>query len=191
MISIDELQKMAAEQDIVPTYFGLGIIRLKFSLDGQGWSKRPYAYHFYSSETAPIPFSPVHDHFFTFTSTVLKGALQSQIYGYDVVDEKTDYALCSRKYSDKDTEIILQPNINPYKQCVFETKENEQYTLDYRSLHHVEPMTDVVVTLLEKEEFSQFSFNYIQDKRIEYTDPHISPKSPEECWDIINRILAF
>lgn len=190
MISIDELQKIASEQDIVPTYFGLGIIRLKFSLDGQGWSKRPYAYHFYSDETAPIPFNPVHDHFFTFTSKIIKGTMQSQIYGYEITDEETDYSLCSRKYSDKDTEIILHPNINPYKQCIFETNENEEYTLDYRSLHHTEPVTDVVVTLLTKKEFSQFSFNYIQDKRLEYTNQHIAPKSPEVCWDIIDRILA-
>jgi hypothetical protein len=193
MITIDELKSISEKHDIHPSYLGLGIVRLKFPESGEaGFSKNRLAYHFYSERTDPVwDFHPIHDHVFTFTSTVLKGTLRSWIYSYEVAEEETNYSLNTIPYQQKDIEVIHE-NINPIEVCKFDTVEGVSYSIDYTTLHHVERMTPYVITMVDKgppPTVKQNSFQYIQDKRTPYVDTFKYPKPVDECWDIIEEVL--
>ena len=191
MITIDSLRKIAREQNAQPTYHSLGLVRLKYSSTGKHThpSERDRTYHFYADATAPI-YDPIHDHMFSFTSTVLKGTLRSFIYEYDVADYETDYSLCQRTYEDRDNEIVIHQNIEKRESCKFDTPAGSQYSIHYRTLHHVIPVTDVVITYLEKGPTLQSEFNYIQDQKVDFSILQNDTKSVKECWDIIEHVLS-
>lgn len=195
MITIDELRKLARLNNTEPAWNGLGVIKLRFAPSNSVTGDKSLAYHFYSDSTE-ANYHPIHDHVFSFSSTVLKGTLQSTFYDFNVVDYETDYALRSSTYGDFNNEVI-HPNIELYGAYKFNTLEGNEYWLDYRALHKVHPVSPTVITLINKINrpdqsavWEQKRFNYIQDKNVSYVNTQFEQMPVGECWDIIENILA-
>jgi hypothetical protein len=195
MITIDELRKLAEQNNTEPAWNGLGVIKLRFAPENSTSGDKSLAYHFYSDRTE-ANYHPIHDHVFSFSSTVLKGTLESMFYDFEVTDQETDYSLRSSTYGDFKNEEI-HANIELFEAYKFNTHAGHEYWLDYRALHRVHPVTPNVITLINKinrpdlsVKWEQDRFNYIQDKRVPYVNTQFEQMPADECWDIIEEILA-
>jgi len=194
MITIDKLRELARQNKTTPAWNGLGVIKLRFAPPNSRTGDKSLAYHFYSDRTE-ANYHPIHDHVFSFTSSVLKGTLESTFYDFIVTNKETDYALRSSTYGDFKNELV-HANIELYEACKFNTHVGHNYWLDYRALHKVHPVTPNVVTLINKINrpdqsvvWEQERFNYIQDKRVPYVNTQFEQMPVDECWDIIEDIL--
>jgi len=196
MITIDELRELARENNTVPAWNGLGIVKLRFAPSNSTTGDKSLAYHFYSDRTE-ANYHPIHDHVFSFSSKILKGTLESIFYDFIVVDYETDYSLRSSTYNnDGFNNESVHSNIELFEAYKFNTLKDGDYWLDYRALHKVHPVSPNVVTLINKINrpdlsvvWEQDRFNYIQDKRVPYVNTQFEKRSPDECWDIIEDIL--
>lgn len=173
MLSIDTLRKEGG----TPKYNGLGMVRLRV---GQ------YGLLFYSELAPPINHT-IHNHRYSFTSKVLKGTIRNYLYEYDVVD-KSDYMLTQKDMVNKVDTIgtIIHDNVSLRNVCTFDTHEGDSYFMDQRTFHHVERVTNTLITQMDP---SPLPWNatalFLIEKDIPYVGVYSEPKSPEECWEII------
>ena len=87
MITIDELRELAEQNNTEPAWNGLGVVKLRFAPKDSPSGDKSLAYHFYSDRTE-ANYHPIHDHVFSFSSTVLKGTLESTFYDFVVTDQE-------------------------------------------------------------------------------------------------------
>ena len=181
MITIDQLRTLAKEYSTTPNYNGLGMVRLPLHNN---------AYLFYSEKTPAINHT-IHDHRYSFWSTVIKGVLRNIIYEYDVVEHETDYMLTYKDLVKKKEYVgeIIHPNVEIHKTCIFDTIQDEQYFIHNRVLHGVEPMENKVITYMQKDSEWSVTANFLVDKTIPYVGVYSQPKSESECWEIIEYTL--
>ena len=194
-MTINELRELAKRNNTEPAWNGLGVIKLRFTPDDSVSGDKSLAYHFYSDRTE-ANYHPIHDHVFSFSSKVLKGTLESTFYDFVVVDHETEYALRSSTYGDFKNELV-HDNINLFEAYKFNTLASHEYWLDYRAPHKVHPVSPTVITLINKINrpdqsvvWEQERFNYIQDKRVPYVNTQFEQMPVDECWDIIEEIVA-
>lgn len=184
MINIDTLRAEAKEYNSVPKYNGLGMVRLRLGDRG---------YLFYS-ERAPAINHTIHNHRYDFNSLVIKGTIRNHLYDITVVEHEADFKLTWKDMVLKNDNAgeTIHPNIELIKTCTFDTVEGEEYFLHKKIFHGVERITEKLITCMHP---SSLSVDYSQkalfliDKRIPYVGVYSQPKSPEECWEIIEYTL--
>lgn len=178
MITIDELRKLNGQAH----YMGLGVIKYNF---GDDWS----AYHFYSDQI-PILVDDIHDHRYSFTSTIKKGILKTYIYDIHPVDQYTDHKFVGRLCSPESQPEVIHENINLIETANFTTIEGNSYSIDYRTLHRVELVTKHVITYIhDKSPMEQKMPHFITDKRNEEVCAFSHRMNKKQCWDLIEYIL--
>ena len=185
MITIDEVRALAEQQNSIPRYNGLGMIRLHLYND---------AYMFYSDKTEPFNHT-IHDHRYSFTSSVLKGTLKNRLYSFDVVDYETDYMVTYKNMVGRiDYETYgrtMHENVELRETCTFETRAGQQYHLDRSAFHSAEAITDKVITHMTRprdpswEAMSEFIVN----KKKPYEGVYSRPMSEKQCWEIIENTI--
>ena len=178
MISIDYLRKEATKRNSVPNYNGLGMVRLP--LHGRG-------YLFYS-DRAPAINHTIHLHRYSFTSTVVKGTIRNFLYTFEATDQEADFMLTQKDMANKVDSIgeIIHPNISITNTCTFDTIAGQKYDMHKSVFHHVESVTDKLITRMEPTSHPYDpTALFLMNKHIEYVGVYSQPKSPEECWDII------
>lgn len=181
MITIDEIRALAKQSSSIPRYNGLGMIRLHL---------RNEAYMFYSKQTEPFNHT-IHDHRYSFTSTVLKRTLRNRLYSFVEVNYDTDYLVTYKNMVGKiDYETYgrtMYENVEVSEACMFETKAGQQYHLDRSAFHSAEAVTDSVITCMTRpsdpawEAMSRF----IVSRSKPYESVYSRPKTEKECWEII------
>jgi len=181
MITIDEIRALAKRDDSKPRYNGLGMIRLHL---------RDVGYNFYSERTEPFNHT-IHDHRYSFTSSVLKGVLRNRLYDYQEVDYETDYRLTYKTMFGKidyDTHgVVIHENVELRETCTFETRAGQQYHLDRSAFHSAEAVTDKVITCMTRPSDLPWEAmsTFIVNKRKPYEGVYSRPKTENECWEII------
>lgn len=178
MIDIDYLRNEAKERGSVPNYNGLGMVRLAVKDRG---------YLFYSDRAPPINHT-IHDHRYSFTSTIIKGTIRNFIYSFEAVEQETDFMLTYKDMVNKVDTVgtIIHPNVNITNTCTFDTTENQKYIMHESILHHVERKSEKLITCMEPSPrpYSPIA-HFLINKNIEYVGVYSQPKTPNECWEII------
>lgn len=162
-------------------FFGLGFIQVKMNDKER--------YHFYSPElTAFVPPEEIHDHRYGFMSTVLKGSLSQDIYGFEVSPRETDYELryvsCDPEYK-APTEKCF---VNPELLSRVHLNRGSQYTLSEKSFHKVLPIACNTITYLQRENKIK-PFARVISSAKEEVCPFSKDLPEEELWTWVKRII--
>ncbi len=181
MITIDEIRDLANRHNSIPRYNGLGMIRLHLP------SK---AYMFYSHQTPPFNHT-IHDHRYSFTSTVLKGKLRNKLYEYSEVDYDTDWLVTYKNMVGRiDYETYgrtMCENVEVREICSFETREGQSYHLDRLAFHSVSAVTSKVITCMTRPNDPPWEAMscFIVNRSKPYESVYSRPMTEKECWEII------
>jgi hypothetical protein len=180
MLTIDGLRKLDGQV----MYNPLGVIKYRFRGD--------QTYHFYSEMAPPLHEYNIHNHRYSFTSTVKKGGLKNFIYEVEPTDEYTDYQATKCRCILGEDFIDVEENVNYYEVANFTTSVNESYSLDFRTLHTIELLAPKVVTFVQRSPKGKEDIfaHFVTNKLEPQLDPLDHTKSEKECWEIIEYTLA-
>jgi len=179
MIGIDELRKI--HKRIV--YHPLGAIRVTFGEDNEN------VYHFYSDKTPMLNTENIHNHPYSFKSTILRGCLRNIIYDYTVTDEAADHRMFTRGCWKGAPLTVVHDNVEVTKTLTFETNENDSYYIHCSVLHKIESVTPKLITLLEKGPV-EHEPSFIWHQGVGFTEgQQFGLKSEKECWEIVEYTL--
>jgi len=177
MITIDQLRKMGGSIKRE----GQGVIKYRL---------RQEAYHFYDGTIHKVRNTGIHQHFFSFTSSIIKGELKTRMYVISGTDPNSIFQLVRKKHkSDRHFSVELD-NITIAESCSFSTVAGRSYYLQYTGFHKIEMMEDKVVTHLRHTgPYEQPTIGYLKDTTMPEAD--YLPAIPEkECWEIAADILT-
>lgn len=172
MITVDELRKLGG----YPHYLGLGVIKCRIGNDR--------AYHFYC-DRAEVLVDQIHDHRFSFKSTIVAGSLKNYIYEITGSDPESTLQVERGRCEVGAHRSIVVHNAKMVEVCNFTSAEGSSYYMPYNTLHQIERLTPVVITYLEKEPFSQFEPRFVVDTSQPRVCAMSKPKTQDECWEII------
>jgi hypothetical protein len=178
MITVDELRALGG----YPHYLGLGVIKCRVGNDR--------AYHFYC-DRAEVLVNQIHDHRFSFKSTILRGELKNYIYEIAGTDP-TSTLQVERGECKKGAERTIEVHNAKMKEiCNYTNVEGGSYYMPYDTLHQIERLSPVVVTYIEKEPFSQMEPRFVVDTSEPRVCAMSKPKTQDECWEIIDYALKL
>lgn len=157
-------------------YFGLGFIQLKIS-DTQ-------RVHFYTNEFPLTSKDEIHNHRYCFTSKILKGQLEQELY-FASENKKGDWVIrkesCKKDFKAEseiiscDLEIISKKTFYP----------GSEYWIEHQTFHKV--FSTNAITLLTTEKYNKELADVISPKNIE---TFICPFSIEVPQDRLFEVIA-
>ena len=175
-LTLDYLRGLGAK----PHYNGLGVVKLPIN------SK--YSYHFYS-ELAQAICENVHEHRFSFRSTVLKGTLRNFLYTIKSGNPDSSLILEQGSCLPGSVKETMEAGFDLEDSVTFDTSAGQSYWIRYDQLHKVQALTNTVITFLEKEQAVITEGRIIQDTENPAPCAFSAPKTAAECWDIIEYTL--
>lgn len=173
-----------------PHYFGLGFIQLKLDTTRR--------LHFWVPHWPVIPGADteLHNHRYSFSSTVLQGTLVQEIFRLP-----TDQALrANPRPGDLEVvEVSCQPGAAsepqvlgyaaPRKVLHLTTHAGGQYRLDPIDFHRAFPQGDVI-TRLDRQAVESQTARVLRPPGSAFACPFSIEKTQDECWAEIERMLA-
>ena len=175
-LSLDYLKSLGA----TPHYNGLGVVKLPIN--------KKYSYHFYS-ELAPIMCENIHEHRFSFKSTVLKGTLRNFIYTIKTGNPDSSLVMEQGRCVSGSDKTVIRTEFDLEDSLTFDTVAGQYYWIRHDQLHKVQAITNTVITFVEKEPEVMGEGRLIQDVAHPQPCAFSAPKPAAECWDIIEYTL--
>lgn len=167
-----------------PHYFGLGFIQLKINVEER--------LHFYHPEIMPIlDQEEIHDHRYSFESTVIKGSLKNELFIFDKIEnEKAKYGLfeVSCKKEDAGHEPRFLSGVKPIEITTFTCGHDQKYSLSHRAFHRIEYF-EPTITHLKRGNIIKDYANVIKEKDAPAVCPFSKVMTQDELWEIIEGIL--
>jgi len=164
-------------------FFGLGFIQVKVSDKER--------FHFYHPElSAFVPPEEIHNHRYDFTSRVLKGCFEHEIYS--VVDRST-----AGIRNGKAREVSCDPNepapeaeidVLATKLTTVRLKAGSNYDLHSDTFHRVLPATEPTITHLTRGE-KKTAFATVVSTAEERVCPFSRNLEETELWDWVKKIV--
>lgn len=188
MLSLPTLSELR-QSGATPHYFGLGFIQLK--LDAQR------RLHFWVPHWPVIPGAEteLHNHRYSFSSTVLQGTLVQEIFRLPA-DE--DFRSSPNSGDLEVVEVSCKPAqssdprilgyATPRKVLHLTTHAGGQYRLDPMDFHRAFPQGNVITRLDRQSTEHEFA-RVLRAPGSGFTCPFSIEKSAEECWEEIARML--
>ena len=171
---------------VTPHYFGLGFIQLK--LDD---TRR---LHFWVPEWPTIPGSEseLHDHRYDFSSSVLKGAVEHDIFALGPVHATAFEGCLELVHVTCKPGGAQEPQVVGYTQAVpigtFEITAGCTYHLSQEAFHRAHSIGPTV-TYVERSAVTRELARVVRTPGAAFTCPFSLTFSAEECWSKINDIL--
>ena len=164
-------------------FFGLGFIQVKL--------RKNERYHFYSPELAAItPPEEVHDHRYGFTSTVIKGVLEQELYAVEA-DPEAIWGWQMRQVScdpEKPTPTTSEP-VRLIRILKSEQVERSSYQIEHGAFHKVLPAkVNTITYLIRGPKIKEFA--RVVSKGKEEVCPFSKQMSEDECWVHVKKIIV-
>lgn len=171
----------------IPYYFGLGFIQLKFN---NGNSRL----HFYHPEILPIlDDEEIHNHRYEFDSYVVKGFIDHEIFtykAYSALYDKSKFSLvevsCKKEDAGKEPKFIR--SVKPIRLAKFTTLQDSSYSLTPDAFHRIKIWTPTI-TFLRRGPIVTDTAQVIRDDSKPAVCPFSKKMSPDECWEVIEKII--
>ena len=180
MLTIDELRKLNGHVVCHP----LGAVRLLFNRGG-----KKFVYHFYSDHSPMQDPTNLHNHPYTFTSTVFKGTLRNFIYDISESETETEHKMIQRECCEGSETPTIYENVDRVNTLTFDVSEGQSYNIHHSVIHRLEILTPTAISLLEKGANENMPY-FVLEQHIEQKDEELFNLKPEnECWEIIRHIL--
>jgi len=178
MITIDELRNASRKV----SYGGIGVVRLELSLERM--------YRFYSDMT-PDMTAGIHDHLYSFKSTVVKGALKNYVYSIAGQNPDSTLQVVRCKWKENADTTVEVSNAIITERCHFTTIVGQSYYLEHSTLHQIERVTPKIITLMERGQHIRNTGRVVLDASVtDHLSAMIVDKSEKECWEIIEYTLS-
>ena len=158
-------------------YFGLGFIQIKI-----GPCLR---YHFYTKEL-PATVEGVHNHRYSFNSTILKGQLNQYIYfpGPGSSHELFNVSCNPDEPNPEGRELI---DLGDSRVTTILTK-GSRYTLNHQVFHKVTADFDTITEINCGNPRKRFA-QVIEPVGKKRTCPFANPRKPDELWELVSEML--
>jgi hypothetical protein len=175
MITIDYLRRLGGT--IRPE--GIGVLKYRVGNE---------AYHFYDGTIHEVRNTGIHQHYWNFSSEVIKGELRNRMYVVNGTDSNSTLQVVRKKDANTKKFSVEQDNITLTEAYSFSTVAKQSYYLYYTVFHKIEMMSPKVVTHLRCSLRVQETIGYIKDTTIQTHEPNPS-MTEDECWEIAEDIL--
>lgn len=176
-LDIDVLRSLGAE----PKWFGLGFIQMKISD-----SRR---LHFYSEHhTSQMPEEEIHNHRYRFTSVILKGSLENQLYS---VKENPSGDYVRVDVSCDPANPIESTPVSVEVERISTTKmpKGASYSVLADVYHRVRAVENTVTHLHRGRVEKQFA-QVVRPSASEMMCPFETTMTTDQCWEIIRDVLG-
>jgi hypothetical protein len=180
MLTIDFLKETGTK----PYYFGLGFIQCK--IDEQN------RYHFWHPELTPtVPEEQIHDHRYTFTSTIIRGSIIHETYTY-IPNPKGSWEKLKVSCNPNDEVDYDNPENYPIRCDIkltgsYNLIQGSTYTFIEREFH--KSRANLAITHLKREPTMHHFAQVIKPISESLICP-FEKKIPEsELWEMIESIL--
>jgi hypothetical protein len=168
-----------------PYYFGLGFIQLKLN-DSE-------RLHFYHPDILPIlDEEDIHDHRYDFTSKILLGSLEQDIftYRYNPHEYSHKYGLftVSCKREDAGTPATYLYGVDPVYLTTYKTSAGQSYNITKEAFHRVRIKEPTLTYLNRKSPVKEVA---LVIKKLDAPDvcPFSKKLSDDELWGVIEDII--
>lgn len=162
-----------------PQWFGLGFIQLKLTE-----TTRLHFWH--PSLKGGLSFEEeLHDHRYDFTSTILKGALSTEIWSvHDGLGHEMYRVSCT---PDSDQSPAFLRTCKPRLECTYQTGVGQSYSLPMDTFHRTSAET--CITFLERGETVKEHARVIRSPREAMSCPFATTIPAEKLWATIDEMI--
>lgn len=181
-LDLDRLRSSGAR----PHYFGLGFIQLKVAPDMR--------LHFWVPEWPAIPGSAteLHDHRYDFTSTVLKGCVEQEVYGTgSVLPSPVEGCLELVEVNCKPGNArppVVQGYVRTQLLVAHRVLAGQSYRLGHEAFHNARSV-GATITLLERGPVVKDLARVMRPVGTPFACPFDNAVTEEECWEKMAQMI--
>lgn len=170
-----------------PHYFGLGFIQLKVEADRR--------LHFWVPHWPSIPGSAteLHDHRYDFTSTVLQGAVEQDVFGIGELSPSPEEGSMELVEVDckpgREGSPVVKGYVRPLHLVRHRVDAGQTYCLGHEAFHCAQSVGDTI-TLLERGPIVKDLARVLRPVGTPFTCPFSLRVSEQNCWEQMKKMVG-